>query len=212
MTKVIIRVIIVLIILLIFFMPVGASFIKSDELVSLKVNIGLLKIKILPKAEKSSRKKKEKKKNKNKATEEKGKNSFLPKIGLDDIKVFLRIVKRLFYRLWKAFKINKLHLFFRFGGAGEPFDAVNNCSRMNAAIGAILPLLHGIVSVNDEKIETGIDFEECNTTVYIDTKVHFALGRLLFLILAGVISAIIWFVRRKMADRKSEKHNLTDNE
>ncbi len=207
--------IIIVILILILLLRVGADASYADGLFSLAIKIGPFSKKLLPAPEKpegeEKKPKKEKKKKKAPAAdkEEKKKKSGKKKFTLRDILGIIKIGLKALGNFWRKISIDHLKLHFVFGG-GDPYDTVMGFGYFNAAVGALLPLLHKAFNIKDEDYDSKIDFE-CDK-IKIDARVcaTIRIGEILIVALCALYAAIRWYLpimRRNKAAAKAEKSN-----
>ena len=213
--------IIIVLLILVLLLRVGADASYTDGIFSLAIRIGPFAKKLLPAAKKTEaeQKPKKEKKKKEKASapnaEEKKKKSGKKKFTLKDILGIVKIALRTLGNFWRKISIDHLKLHFIFGG-GDPYDTVMGFGYFNAAIGALLPLLHKAFNIKDEHYDSKIDFE--SDKIKIDARVcaTIRIGEILIVVLCAAYALLRWYLpinRRKKAEEKAAKANekITEN-
>ncbi len=213
--------IIIVILLIILLLRVGVDALFADGVFSLAIKIGPYSKKLLPaskNAEEKEKKPKKEKKKKDKPVAEKGekkKKSGKKKFKLRDFLDLAKIGLKTLGNFWRKISIDHLKLHFVFGGS-DPYDTVIGFGRFNAALGALLPLLHKAFNIKDEDYDSRIDFE--SDKIQIDARVcaTIRIGEILIVLLCALYALIRWYLpinRRNKATAKAEKSNvkITEN-
>ncbi len=199
----------------------GADASYTEGAFSLAIRIGPFSKKLLPaekKTEEDEKKPKKEKKKKEKPAEadaKKKKKSGKKKFTLHDILGIVKIGLKTLGNFWRKISIDHLKLHFVFGG-GDPYDTVMGFGYFNAAVGALLPLLHKAFNIKDEDYDSKIDFE--SDKIKIDARVcaTIRIGEILIVALCALYALIRWYLpirRRNKAAEKAEKSNvkITEN-
>lgn len=212
--------IIIVILILILLLRVGADAAYADGVFSLAIKIGPFSKKLLPAPEKPEgveKKPKKEKKKKNAPAEVKAekKKSGKKKFTLRDLLGIVKIGLKTLGNFWRKISIDHLKLHFVFGSS-DPYDTVMGFGYFNAAVGALLPLLHKAFNIKDEDYDSKIDFE--SDKIQIDARVcaTIRIGEIIIVALCALYAAIRWYLpimRRNKADAKAEKskEKITEN-
>ena len=213
--------IIILILLIILLLRVGVDASFAEGVFSLAIKIGPFSKNLLPSSknpeEKKEKPKKEKKKKDKPAKEKEAKKvkGGKKKFKLQDFFALAKIGLKTLANFWRKISIDHLKLHFVFGGS-DPYDTVIGFGRFNAALGALLPLLHKAFNIKHEDYDSRIDFE--SDKLQIDARVcaTIRIGEILLVVLCALYALIRWFLpinRRNKALAKAEKSNekITEN-
>jgi len=204
--------IIILIIVLLLILPVGADASFGDAGFALKVKIGPFRVGILPSAgdaekKKSKKEKKQKKKSAKGDGDEKkpGKTKKSgQKLTFEDIKGIARLGLELLGRFRRSICVDLLKLHIACAG-GDPYDAVINYGRINAALGAALPLLHKCFKFRREDYDTRIDFESEKLKIDARLIMSVTIGEILLIVLCAAVGFLKWMLRRRRRAKSAAK-------
>ena len=193
--------IILAIIILLLLLPVGVDAAFLDEVFSLAVKAGPVKIRILP-----AKPKKPKKPKPQKPKKDQKEKSAKPKqkLTLEDIKGIARLALKALSRLRRFLSIDVLMVYLRVGG-GDPYDAAVQYGAINAALGAGLPYLHMAFKIKKQDIKTDIDFSQEKTGADARFAATYQIWELLCIAFCALGSLIVWLVRRKKRARAEAK-------
>ncbi len=204
--------IIILILILILILPVGADAAYADNVFSLAVKAGPFRIGVLPpkSGDKKEEKTKKEKKKRGKSPEEdsaekdkKAKKSKL-KLSFDDIMGIIRIGLNTLGRFWRSISIDKLKLHLVTAGP-DPYDAVMNYGYINAALGALMPLLHRVFKIKDEDYASDIDFQAEKMKIDARIILTIRIGEILLVVLCAAFAFIKWFLQLKRKNKVKAK-------
>lgn len=187
------------IIVLLAILPVGVCLIYNADGLVLSLLLGLLKIKLIPKAPKEKKeKKKPEKKQKKQKTESSSKpadkkkstgkvTDFLPlvDVGLK----FLRSFRR-------KLRVNRLDVVYVMAG-GDPCDLALNYGKAWEAIGNIVPYLDRIFVIKKRNIQVQCDFAADSPRIYARLDVTITVGRLIGLAVKYGVLALREFLKIK---------------
>jgi len=212
--------IIIVILLLALLLRVGADASYTDGIFSFAIKFGPFSKKLRPVSKKTEgeEKKPQKEKKKKKAPAE-GKNekkkSSKKKFNLHDILGIIKIGLKTLGNFWRKISVDHLRLHFVFGGS-DPYDTVMGFGRFNAAVGALLPLLHKVFNIKDEDYDSRIDFEAEKIKVDARICATIRIGEILIVALCALYALIRWYLpisRRNKAAARPENSNekITEN-
>ncbi len=216
--------IIIFILLIILLLPVGADAAYIDGAFTLKAKIGPIKKGLVPGTEKDGEEKAKKNKKPKKAKKKlpttddgtKKKPKAKLKLGFDDVMTLLRIALKALGRFRRSIKVEKLMLHLVTAGP-DPYSAVMNYGYINAAIGALRPLLHKAFRIKEEDYASAIDFEADKLKIEARIVLTVRIGEILLLVLCAVFAFIKWFLsyRRRMKQQAKEaaaaNEKITEN-
>jgi len=215
--------IIILILILLLSLPVGADVGFAEGALSLKVKVGPFRIGILPAKNKDGkeRKPKPKKEKKPKSGESadgtKAKKAVKPKqkLTFDDIMGIIRLGLQALGRFRRSISIDLLRLHLVVGG-GDPYDAVINYGRINAALGAMLPLLHRCFKIRKEDYDSRMDFEAEKLKIDACGVLSVRIGEILLIVICAAAGFLKWMLRRRRrakaeAKAAAAKEKITEN-
>ena len=197
--------IIVILLILLLILPVGADAAYADNVFSLAVKAGLFRIGILPPKAGGDREKKKKpvkdKKSKKQKKESDGtqtKSAKKPKMKLsfDDIMGIVRIALSALGRFRRSISIDMLKLHLVTAGP-DPYTAVMNHGYFNAAVGAVLPLLHRAFKVKHEDYASSIDFESDKLRIDARAVLSVRIWEILLIVFCAAFAFLKWLLRRK---------------
>ena len=205
--------IIILIIVLLLLLPLGADAAYGQDGFKLKLKIGPAHMSIIPSKEKKKNKK-EKKPKKAKA-EKAAKSSKKPskprqKLSFEDIMGIIRLALKALGRFRRSISVDLIKVHITTAGP-DPYSAVMNCGYINAAIGAVLPLLHRVFKVKKEDYETGVDFDSDKLKLEGRVVLTVRVGEILLIALCAGIGFLKWRKGRK-ARLKAEAQAAAANE
>ncbi len=217
--------IILLLIILLLILPVGADAAYTGGELALKVKIGPFRLGILPAKKKAEGEKKPKKKPKVKkakkaeaAAEGKAnKKSAKPKqkLTFDDIMGIVRLGLEALGRFRRSISVDLLKLHITAAGS-DPYSAVMNYGYINAAIGALLPLLHKVFKFKKEDYDSRIDFEAEKLGIDAHLVMSVRIGEILLIVICAAFGFLKWLLRRKRrakaeAKAAAAKEKITEN-
>lgn len=205
-------IIIFVILMLLLSLKVGVDVSYIGGVLSLSVKAGPAKIAILPKKEKPEGEKKEKRKKKQteqtgeaqtepKPKKEKKKG---PKLTFEDILGIVKLALKAVGRFFKSLRMDYLMLHLTTAGP-DPYSAVMNYGYFNAAIGAVLPLLHRVFKVGKEDIFSQVDFEADKLKIDAGLALTIRIGQILFIALCAAFAFLKWLLRRRCRIKAEEK-------
>jgi hypothetical protein len=175
------------VVVLLAILPLGAKVIYGDSGLFLWVIAGPLRLRILPKKEKSE---KEEKKEKTKKKKEKSKEKpaeTQPKSGektggsITDFLPLVHTALELLGSFRRKLRVNHLELILTMAG-GDPADLAVNYGRAWGALGGLLPLMEQCFVIKKRNLDVRCDFTAAQTTVYARLDITITLGRLLALV------------------------------
>lgn len=208
--------IIILILILLLILPVGADAAYIGNVFSLAVKVGPFKIGILPAKPKDGKEKKPKKEKKTSAETDasavkKAKKEPKPKqkLTFEDIMGIVRLGLSALGRFRRSISIDKLMLHLVTAGP-DPYSAVMNHGYFNAAIGAILPLLHRAFKVRDEDIYSEIDFEADKLKIDARLVLTIRIWEILLIAFCAAFGFIKWLLRRRRRAKAEARAQATN--
>lgn len=208
----------ILVIVAILLLPVGAWAIFSGDGLTLFVEAGPLKIRVLPpktqtpedeaqKQKKKTGKQKKKTKEKPKEIEPAEKASFGAQLPF-----FRELLNRALAALGclkRKLILRKLTLYISIGCKGEdPAAAGLLYGRAWALAGTLIPVLENSFRIRKRDIQVFCSFLEEKTTVYAEGRIMFHVGDILYIGLRHGIPILIAFIQNK---RKGGKKNGTSD-
>ena len=220
------------ILVLIFLLPYGVDVGYLEQVFFLKVKVGPLRIKILPKKEKTpeqleeERKKKEAKaakkekaekdkEKKPKKTEESSgkKKSFLPKAGLSD---WMELAQKAFQALGKIFGSFRadylcLHCVV---GSPDPYDTAVRFGYISAAAEALLDEENGLLKIRKKDVSLDMDFLSESIFAEGEIVISAALWRLVGVVLVLGFQFLRWrrlLKKKEKNEHKAEPERTEDN-
>lgn len=221
--------IILAILVLIFLLPYGVDVGYLDQVFFLKVKAGPLRIKILPKKEKTPEQlEEEKKKKEAKAAEKKAKEakkaeekkakeadkppkkkkSFLPKAGLSD---WMELAQKAFQALGKIF--GSFHADYLclhcVVGTPDPYDTATRFGYISAAVEALLNEKQGLLKVRKQDVSLDMDFLSESMFVEGELVISAALWRLVGAVLVLGVQFLRW---RRVLLKKEKKEHIAEPE
>lgn len=192
--------VIVLLIVLLCWTRVGAWAAFGGEGVRLDVQVGLLRIHILPaKPKKAEKPPKEKKPKKAKKKPEEGKSegglSFTLEDGKDALRTLLPPLKRALRRLGRGIRVKPLRLSLVLGGQEDPAAAAQTYGELQAAVWSGMPLLERLADIREPYIHTDVDFNAPGTAAEGEVGITLRIGTLLAMGFGMAFPALGWFLR-----------------
>jgi len=209
--------IIVLILLIVLLLPVGADAGYIGGVLSLKVKAGPFSIGILPskktkdgrkKEKKPKKPKKEKKKTAAEDVKDKKSKKQKQKLSFEDIMGIVRLALKTLGRFRRSLSVDRLMIHVVASGS-DPYAAVMNYGYVNAAIGALLPLIHRCFKVKTEDYDSGIDFEAEKLKIDAQIVLSLRIGEILLIVLCAAWGFLRWMRGRKRR-AKAEKAKNTE--
>ncbi len=205
--------IIILIIVLLLILPVGADVGFMEGVFSLKIKIGPFRIAVLPAKSKEGggQKPKKEKKHKKKKTapaeaEAEGEKVAKPrqKLTFDDIMGIVRLGLQALGRFRRSISVDLLMLHLVTAGP-DPYSAVMNYGYFNAALGALLPLLHKCFRIKKEDYDSHIDFEAEKLQINVHAVLSVRIGEILLIVICAAVGFLKWLLRRRRRAKAEAK-------
>lgn len=172
----------VLLDVLIALLRVGARATLEENVFSLTVIAGPVRLKLLPPKNKEEKAKKPKKEKKPKeAGEEKPKPKI--KITLDLISTILSAVGELLGRLRRKLRVDKLTVHYTVA-TDDPYNTAMTFGYASAAVNALMPVIDNIFKVKDHDVGVDVAFDAPEPKIYVDAQLTIAIWEILYIVLA----------------------------
>jgi hypothetical protein len=195
-------IIILALLLLLLACPVGADAAKTADAFFLKLKIGPLRKTLLPK-EKKNRKKKEKKEAAPKAEEPQQKKEKKKKklsLTLDDILTLAEIALDTLHRFRVHLSVDQIMLHW-IAAASDPYDAVMQYGKLNAALGVLQAKAHTALKVRDEDIRTELDLTASRPQIEGRIILTIQIWEILLIGICAGAKGLRWFLKKKRSAR-----------
>lgn len=189
--------------------PLGLAASFSKDILSLSLVLGPAKIRLLPKKEKPSPAKSKESKGRDKekkAAKETKPGKEKQKLSKDEILEILRMALKAVGRFFRKLKLDELVVHITIASA-DPYDTVMLYGYCNAALGALLPLLHNAFRVGREDIGAAMDFQLEKTELEAKLQATLRLGEILWIVLCAGAVFLGFYLRRKKRSKR-EKNNI----
>ncbi|MGI6029404.1 MAG: hypothetical protein ACOX81_08340 [Candidatus Heteroscillospira sp.] len=175
--------------------PVGVSGGWHFDRAELKILIGPLRLRLLPRKAKKKPEtaKKEKPKKKKTPKPEKEKPPFTFAVLMDYVRLGTGALNRLRIRL----RVNELRIWYQ-AAADDPCRAAMAYGRANAAVNQLLALLHAALDIREQDVRLRVDFTETRPIFSVGGTVTIRIGQMLII---GVW-ALCGFVRIQIKQKK----------
>ena len=197
---------------LILILRVGARATLEDNVFSLKIIAGPIKLKLLPKDEdKASKPKKEKpekkkEEKKEKKEEEKGeKKKPKIKVTLELVTTALKAVGELLSRLRRKIAIDKLTIHYTVA-SDDPASAAMTFGYASAGVNALMPVLENTFKIKDSDVGAAVDFEAAENVIFIDAQLTIAVWEIIYIVLAAwpVVKVILAGSKKGKVDKNGQ--------
>lgn len=202
---------VLLILLVIFFLisriRLGGIAEFKEEVFSLRIIAGPVRIRLFPREEKEKKPKKEKpvkekKEEKSKDGEEAGEKSAKPK--LPPIGDLVSIALESLGALKRKIRIDDLTLHLTWASE-DPADTALGFGKAQAALGMIWPLIANNFHVKKHDMGVSVDFERTKPEIYARGSLTMTIGQLVsFALRFGIKFLVLWQRSRKTAQNQQE--------
>lgn len=172
------------IVVLLAILPVGVSLIYNEDGLFLSILLGLVKIRLFPKASKAEKKsKKQKEKKAVKQTKQTTKVKKTPKEKksggkITDFLPLVDIALGLLGSFRRKLRVKHLELNLVMAG-GDPCDLAVNYGKAWAAVGNLMPLLEQIFVIKKRNVQVQCDFTADTTRIHARLDITITIGRIL---------------------------------
>ena len=188
--------------LLILLLPVGADVSFIQDILTLKLKVGLFRWKLIPKKaigknDKTVDEKKEGKK-------DQAKHGFKLKINKNDLVKLLNILFHTLHRFRMHLSIDLLHLNC-IAAATDPYDAVLQFGALNAGFGAILPLAETVLKIRERNICTSVNFEIHKPQIEVRVIATLQIWEILFIAICAGTASAVWYLKKRKQARTAAK-------
>lgn len=197
----IVWIIVLLVLLLILICPVGIDAAYQASQFSLKLKIGPFRKALFPR---EKRDKKKKKKEKQEKPEPKEPEEEQPKkkqrFTLDDILTLAEIGLDALHRFRVHLSVD-LFLLYWTAAAADPYDAVMQYGRINAALGSLMGKAHAALKIRDEDVQTTIDLTLDHPKIETRLILSIQIWEVLLIGIAAGAAGLRWMIRKKRDER-----------
>lgn len=204
-------IIILLILSLILLLPVGADACFYNDGGRLKVKAGPVSITLLslPKEYKPKKPKKAKKSKKDKKSEEDeepkaAEGHKKKKLSLQDILALVKIGLRALGRFRRQLSVDLLELELTCAG-DDPYSTAMSYAYLSAASGTLLPMLHRVMKIRDERIKLDVNFELPGMEYYTHVIATIQIWEVLYIAFAFLFGFIGYKIKSRSKTKKSER-------
>ena len=195
--------IVLLILLLILTFPVGADASYSPEASWRKLKLGPFRKTLLPKSGKEKPKKKKPKKEPDQqaqaSSEEASKKKKL-KLGFDDLLTLAEIALDTLRRFCAHLSIDELSFDWT-AASSDPYAAVVQYGRVNAALGALSGPAHRVFHFRKEDVRTSLDFEAEKPVVSVHLVLSLQNWEILLIAICAGVAGLRWYHYKKRKER-----------
>lgn len=185
------------ILVLLAILPVGVSLIYNEDGLFLSILLGLVKIRILPKASEKDKKEKKAKPPKKQAKKEtaqaktKEKKSKEKSGGkLTDFLPLVQIAMRMLGSFRRKLRVNRLELKLTMAG-GDPCDLAVNYGKAWAAVANLMPQLERFFVIKKRDIQVQCDFVEDSTRIRARLDITITIGRIVGVVVKYGVLAVL---------------------
>jgi len=192
----------IVIVLLVLILPVGVSAAYDDNGFLLHLKLGVLKIRLLPRREKSRPKRKRRAKEPAQPKEKQKKEK--QRLRLRDIRELLRIVLRALHRLRVHLSVDVLRLYITVAG-DDPYDTVRLYGAVNAGLGIMLAELHKVLKIRDEDVAADLDLEAQQLQITAKITATLQIWEILLIGVCTAAALLAWHIRRKKQDKAARE-------
>ena len=206
-----------LVILLILAFPVGIDAAYDGEDRFIKLKLGPFRRTLLPKAKKKrpKRDKKTKPKPKPEADDEAAEKK-KKRFSLDDCLTLAEIGLDALHRIRMHLSVDRFVLYWT-AAATDPYDAVMQYGRVNAAIGALMAKAHNALRIRDEDVRTEIDLTAARPEIRTRLVLSIQIWEILLVIAVAGAAGLRWIIKRKRSERAAsddaaEERSIQDGE
>ena len=199
----------VLLIVVLLLIPVKIRISYADGALVLRVQYGPVKLQLFPMEKQKEDKKKKPSKPKEKKEKPEKKKKPKAKINREQILYALEnlppILGRALRRTGRSIRIEPLKVHLLVAG-NNPADTALLYGRLEAALGAGLPILHSVMRIREQDIQLFLDFTERKMDAIADVGVVLRPGSLVWIGLRAGGSLLKWFFGfRKLASPPVEE-------
>lgn len=193
-------ILILALILLILVCPVGIDGAYGGGESFLKLKIGLFRKTLLPRERKAKKPKKEKKKKPEPDSDETPKEKKKVSFTLDDILTLAEIALDTLHRFRVHLSVDRLAVHW-VAAASDPYDAVLQYGRVNAALGALVTKTHTALKVRDEDVRTELDLEAAKPKIEGRLILTIQIWEVLLILLCAGFKGARWILNKKRTER-----------
>ena len=192
-------IIVIVLLLLILCCPVGIGAAYGAGSGFLKLKIGPFRKTLLP-SKKKDKKPKEKAGDEEKPPEEEKKEKKKLGFTLDDILTLAEIGLDALHQFRIRLSVDKIMLHW-VAAASDPYDAVMQYGRINAALGALQTKAHTALKVRDEDIQTSIDLTAAHPQLSGQIVLTIQIWEILLIGISAGAKGLRWFMKKKRQTR-----------
>jgi len=191
-------IIVIAVLLLILVFPVGIDAAYDGDERFLKLKLGPFRKTIIP----GDKQKKKKKKDTSKPAEEEtdGKREKKLRVTLDDILTLAEIGFDALHRFRVHLSVDRFRLYWT-AAASDPYSAVLQYGRVNAALGVLTAKAHGALKVRDEDIRTTLDLEAEHPEIRARLILSIQIWEILLIGICAGFAGLRWILKKKRNER-----------
>lgn len=187
---------------------VGIRFQKTGDAVTLRVQIGLISLQILPKKERAETKKAKETGARAEKTKQSAPARNLPKPTLRQVREILQALapplKRALRRTRRGIRIHPLRLSLTLGGREDPAAAAELYGYLHTGIWTVMPQLERLLEIPDPRLHVGMDFDMDETVLEGEAALSIRIGTLLAVGCTAACPMLGWFIRYRRERKKPQ--------
>ncbi len=96
--------------------------------------------------------------------------------------------------------------------AQDPYDAVLQFGRVNAALGAIRPAAHKSLRIRSEDLETRLDLNETHPVIETRIVLSIQIWEIILLAVCAGAAGLRWILRKKRSERAGTHGKLREEQ
>ena len=194
-------IIVILVILLILACPVGIDAAYESDSYYVKLKLSLFRKTLLPGKKKEIKEKSPEKPQEEKKEEEQNKKEKKKlKLTFDDFLTLAEIGLNALRRFRMHLSVDRFRLSY-VAAASDPYKAVLQYGKVNAALGAVVSKAHNLLKVRDEDIRTELDLSAEKPSVSAGILLSIQIWEILLIALCAGASGALWFLKKKRKER-----------
>lgn len=183
----------------------GVLAVMKDGSLSLNIRIGMIRLHILPKTEKTTSATKAKKETGQSGNTKVKKSVKKPTTAdiRDAIQTLAPPLKRALKRIGRGIRIHPLRVSVTLGGREDPASAAELYGCLHGGMWAIMPELEQLTDIPDPRLRIGVDFDAEAVVIDGEMGVSLRIGTLLTVMLTVGIPTLRWFLRYQKKEHQN---------
>ena len=201
--------IILILFLLILALPVGADAAFGGDGASLRLKLGPFRRTLLPAPPKRKKEKPETAEEPEEKAEKKSKGK--RSLTLDDLLTLAGIALDTLRAFRLRLSVDRLVLHWT-AAAADPYDAVQQYGRVNAALGVLAGKAHNALKIREEDVQTDLDLTAERPVISGRLILSIQIWEILIIGLGALCKALRWLMKKKRRERAAAAAEERSNE